>query len=434
MTFAHEAVAALPSGANADAALIRAMCERRFAYVLDASEDSRNFVAVDPVSGVLPLYLIQNAILFQYDSTDSTTVWDGVTCLVTSDGKRYKTNGVTVPYSVLSRTTSAQPGSPTVGDNYIIPTAATGAAWAGQDGKIGLYGPRGWQFAVSPIGREIYVRDVDAYYHRNTSGVWTGGVGSIALQTNSVTIQNVLGAKASFTLKVENRTTNSPPASPTAPTAYIIGPSPTGAWAGNAGVLAVCLVNGSFTLIGPDEGDQVYDKATQTFYTFRSSAWQAEAGAWLVFKQAFTQGTGSVSSTGGTSYAYSATTAPSKTTNPNRLDDTGASITHTARKTGALLRIKYRARIATASVVDGGSGAATIGLCLDSNAAAIGWDIVPFGPVGAAGPVSLMSHGEFVVSAIDTNSHIYSISLFNSTTGASIGSIDHRLLTLEEAS
>ncbi|MGJ5032364.1 DUF2793 domain-containing protein [Bradyrhizobium sp. HKCCYLS2038] len=278
MPFNHEAVAALPSGANADAALIRAMCERRFAYVLDTGEDSRNFVAVDPSSGVVPLYLIQSGNLFQYDSADSTTTHDGVTCLVSSDGKRYKTNAIAAPYAVLSRTVTAQPSSPTSGDSYIVPTAATGAAWAGQDGKIAIYTARGWQFAISPIGREIYVRDVDTYYHRNASGTWTAGVGAVALQTGSVTLPNVLGATASFVIKVENQTTNAPPVSPSTPTAYIIGPSPTGSWSGNAGKLAICLTAGSFTIIAPATGDQVYDKARGAVFQFNGTAWTATNG------------------------------------------------------------------------------------------------------------------------------------------------------------
>lgn len=42
--------------------------------------------------------------------------------------------------SVKSRSTTAQPGSPTNGDRYIIPASATGAAWAGKaTGTVAYY-------------------------------------------------------------------------------------------------------------------------------------------------------------------------------------------------------------------------------------------------------------------------------------------------------
>lgn len=285
MTFNHEAVAALPVSGAADKAALRALNTRRAIYVLSGSESATDFVAVDPATGVVPLRISQNNIEFLYDSTDTTTVHDGVTCLVTSDGKRYKSGTIAPPNSVLDKDTVAQPGSPSVGDRYIVPAAATGAAWSGQDGKIAIYTAAGWKFAVSPIGRFIYVEDETAYYHRNASGVWTAGVGSLPLAANSVKITNVLGTNASYVIKVENQTTNAPPGSPVAPVAYVIGPSPTGAWAGNAGKLAVCLVNGAFTIITPVAGDVVYDKARNASFQFNGTAWVAANGVFIDTKR-----------------------------------------------------------------------------------------------------------------------------------------------------
>jgi hypothetical protein len=291
MSVNHEAVAALPAGSNADAALIRAMCERRFAYALGATEDAQALVAADPTSGVVPLYLIQNSTLFAYDSTDSTTTHDGVTCLVSFDNKRFKSGTIVPPYSVLTRGTTAQPASPSVGDRYLIPTAATGADWAGKDGKIGIFTAAGWRFAVSPIGRFLYVEDETTVYHRNTSGAWTAGVGSVALGANSVTLQNILGANASSVIKVENQTTNAPPASPSAGVSYIIGPSPTGSWAGNAGKLATCLTAGSYTIIAPVAGDTVYDKSLLKAITFTGTSWDAVNNALVLLSTGIVSGT-----------------------------------------------------------------------------------------------------------------------------------------------
>ncbi len=284
MTFAHEAVAALPVLTSADKALIRALVTRRYAYALTSGESATDFVAVDPDAGTIPLYLIQNNILFQYDSTDTTTAHDGVTCLVTSDGKRYKSDTITYPWSVDDKDRTAQPVSPapSVGDRYIIPTAATGTDWAGQDGKIGIYTAAGWRFATVPIGRFVYVEDETAFYHRNASGVWTAGVGSLAYGAASIPITAVIGATASFIVKVENQTTNTPPASPVAPVAYIIGSAPTGAWAGNVAKLAICLVSGTFTIITPAEGDEVYDKAQDKNFRWNGSSWISASGAFTI--------------------------------------------------------------------------------------------------------------------------------------------------------
>src|SRR5258708_3575313 len=102
MSTNHEAVAALPVLGAADKALVRAMAARRFVYCLDTSESVTNFVAVDPNAGTLPLYLLQNSVLFQFDPLDTTTPNDGITCLVTSDGKRYKVGDKTAFIGLLA--------------------------------------------------------------------------------------------------------------------------------------------------------------------------------------------------------------------------------------------------------------------------------------------------------------------------------------------
>lgn len=280
MTIAHDAIAALPTAGGANHALIRSMATKRFAYCLSASENVTGFVAVDPDTGALPLYLIQNNILFQYDSTDSTTVNDGVTCLVTSDGKRYKAATIAYPWAVLSYATSAQPVSPSVGDSYLLPIASTGAQWSGKDGDVAIYTAAGWQFAVVPIGRGLYVRDVDARYYRNASGTWTRGIGTLPYSAATIPTASIIGMAGTLIRKVENQTTNTPPISPALGVAYIIGSSPTGAWSGNAGKLAVCDVAGAFVIFTPTDGDIVYDKALKLNYSWSTtfSAWVSALG------------------------------------------------------------------------------------------------------------------------------------------------------------
>jgi hypothetical protein len=356
LSFNHEAVAALPVASNADKALIRALCTRRFAYSLDASESAANFIAVDPATGVIPLNLIQNNISFQYDSTDSTTIADGVTCLVTAGGKRYKAASVAPPYSVLTRATVAEPGSPAVGDTYLIPTAATGADWAGKDGQIGTYTARGWVFVTMPIGCSIYVKDENAFYYRAASGTWTAGVGSIAIGAGGVNITNMLGAKASFVVKVENQTTNAPPASPVTPTAYVIGPSPTGAWSGLAGQLAICLAAGTFTIIAPVAGDQVYDKARNTLFQYNGTTWVSAVGA--IVGTAYNQFTSST----GLSGSYSASTSVPQTSGGDAL----MNISYTMKSTTNRLRIRFSGMVSTSA-----AAVITAAFFLNSNSNAI---------------------------------------------------------------
>lgn len=90
MSVNHDAVAALPVGGQAGKALTRSMVVKRFPYGVVAASDVNNLVAVDPADGTIPLYVLLEGNLLQFDPLDTTTADDGITCLVTSDGKRYK--------------------------------------------------------------------------------------------------------------------------------------------------------------------------------------------------------------------------------------------------------------------------------------------------------------------------------------------------------
>jgi hypothetical protein len=77
--------------------------------------------------------------------------------------------GAVVQLSVLSKTTDV-PASPSNGDRYIVPAAATGA-WSGQDGKIAVYIEGAWTFYQPAEGWRAWVVDIteeDVY----TSGAW----------------------------------------------------------------------------------------------------------------------------------------------------------------------------------------------------------------------------------------------------------------------
>lgn len=417
MSFPHEVIAALPTAASADKELLRALLTRRFAYCLAPTEVASNFVAKDPVSGIPPLNLIQNGTLYAYDETDSTTAPSAV-CLVTNDACRYKSGVVEPPYSVLSRV-SAQPADVDVsdGDRLLLLSGVTGVDFAGKAGQIAVRKGAKWYFAISPIGRRLYVENEDGYYYRNAAGVWTAGNGSIALAANSVKITNVLGAKASFVIKVENQTTNAPPASPVAPVAYIIGPSPTGAWAVKAGQLAYCLVDGSYTYIVPATGDEVYDKSIKTAIRFNGTAWTSSAGAILYHDFVATPGNGSQTNSGSVYYSVGFTTDP-LTSQYHTRDD--VSITYAATHTGAKMRFTYRFRYGNADFN-------AVGILRDSVSNSVIWTL---GPNGGSG-VQVREYS-FIMLAPDASSHVYKAAVWLKGPSDLFGTLDSRLFQIEE--
>lgn len=79
---------------------------------------------------------------------------------------RWRALDALIQPNALSATTAAQPGSPDDGDTYLVPTGATGADWAGQDGAIARYSTvaEAWEFFTPREGWAIYVQDGDALW------------------------------------------------------------------------------------------------------------------------------------------------------------------------------------------------------------------------------------------------------------------------------
>lgn len=336
--------------------------------------------------------------------------------------------------SVITKSVSAQPASPTIGDRYLIPTAATGADWAGKDGRIGIFTAAGWFFATLTVGKSLYVEDEDAFYYRNTLGAWIPGVGSIALGAGSVAITSIIGVNASFIVKVENQTTNAPPASPTAGIAYIIGPSPTGSWAGNAGKLAMCLVDGAYTIIQPVVGDQVYDKSLKVTAAFTGTGWTTSAGIWIGGNRVKSQAGPTTAFTGSVTYTYSDSTAP--TASVAQMFD-AVTLSYAAKRSGATLRLHYSADVAYLDNPGGGGGPGTTGdfviaLYRDSEANAIDWQ-----RVNITGAENRHLDHWFNVTAPSTASYTYKIGLsvkYDSTTSwTAPNTVKRRLFEIEEA-
>lgn len=276
-------VAALPignsPGNNADKTLLRNMLVQRTAYVVDSASDAADLVAVDPATGVIILVIICLGRNFLYDPSDTTSVHDGVSVLVTSDGKRYKlaAESDVLVYGVLDRlgTPPATSPPPAIGSAYLITVGATGA-WAGHDNEVTVMTARGWEFIVLEIGRLVYVEDEDAYYRKKADGTVSIGMGNNAIAAGSILPSQLQGGGDHIIWSVVNQTTNTPPAV-TNGAQYIIGSSPTGAWAGNPAKIAHGE-NGVWVIYSPANGWLAYDQSLNEFYRYNGSAWITSGG------------------------------------------------------------------------------------------------------------------------------------------------------------
>jgi hypothetical protein len=432
----NEIVTALPVDEAADKEVLRQWAVTRVAYCLAPSEDSQDFVAIDPSGAGTTPALIQNGMIYGLDDADSTTDHDGVTCLVSYDAKRYKLEtGTRVPFNVLDKDLTAPPTSPapSYGDAYLIYGTPTGT-WAGQGGKIAIFTARGWSHATVPLGFLVFVRDENAYYHRDSAGAWTLGTGVRTLGANSVVLSNAVGFGRNFI--VENQTTTAPPASPSTGDSYVIAPSATGNWLGLDGKVAICEDGATFTVYTPGLGWLIYDKALKSSFTWNGTAWLSTAGTWIDRKATAltTNGSSSLSAPGGL-YVYSFTTAP--TTSQRRVVD-NVTLSFAAKRSGATLRFEYSASFTSAltgslSVTD---SPLTIALFRDSGSAAIAWIVAPGGI--AAQSVSAPMMARFEVSAPDASAHTYTIAIMSGAANASANMLDvslfgRRLLTVQEA-
>lgn len=79
-------------------------------------------------------------------------------------------------------------------------------------------------------------------------------------------------------LSVKARTLASPPATPAEGERYIVGASPTGAWAGAADKVAA-FVDGGWAFFTPGAGWRAWDEAAREFVAHDGAGWRREPGA-----------------------------------------------------------------------------------------------------------------------------------------------------------
>lgn len=82
---------------------------------------------------------------------------------------------------IITRTSTAPPGSPVNGGLYYVPTSPTGA-WSGQSGKLALYFASAWTFITPATGAVLYSTE-DKQQMRWTGSAWVPVLAKIGLAT-----------------------------------------------------------------------------------------------------------------------------------------------------------------------------------------------------------------------------------------------------------
>lgn len=415
----HEAIDALPTVGNKDPQILRNFLIKRVTYNFADADDPTAWDALDGVTGAIPLAVAFQGVHFFLDPDDTTSVHDGTTVVVTNDGYRYKADGTDyVVKSVLDKDLTAPPGAPTLGDAYIVAAAATGA-WAGHDDEIGIYTARGWRFATARIGQLVLIEDEATFYHWSVGGTWTAGLGNYEPPAGSVTSTSLLGGRTHWV--VENQTTNTPPASPGDGVAYIVGGSPTGAWAGSAAKIAVAK-DGAWTIYTPGEGWTAYDRALNLTYVYTGTAWAALSQGYSRVGEALDTASAGLSRSNGSSngYNYSATTAPTSTGQSIWIETLTLAVQ--ADFSGQVLDVDYECTLDPGAItgVGSASGASlTVACFIDSETNARDWQLIAAFPgdgawVNTAATWSIRNACRFVnvrfkVTLADTSAHTLKI-------------------------
>lgn len=270
-----------PLNPTGDQGALREALTIRAPYVLASSEDPTDFVATDPDSGAVTRALVFNGQLFYLNPADTTTAHDGISVLVSNDGKRYFRDGTPgVPYSVLSRDENEPPGGESLGDAYLVPDAPTGD-WSAHAKAIAVLTARGWEYIAPRVGQLLFVEDEALWVHYSAAGSWVVGFGSVPVSDDSVLPASRLGGKTHW---IVESVENTPPDLDLVAdgVSFIIGPAPTDEWAGHAGKLAMARGD-DWIIVAPTEGYTAYDQDAGGVFIFNGAEWAAPGTANVQF-------------------------------------------------------------------------------------------------------------------------------------------------------
>lgn len=225
---------------------------------------------VDLSSGDVPLAMVASATgyVYFYNADDTTTADDGLTCLVSADGRRYiLADATAIAISSVLDLTNTPPGSPAAGDAYVVGTSPSGA-WVGHAKDIALYTPRGWVFATPRVGCALLNEATGLNIQYSAAGTW--GAMATSLDVDAVTPE-LMFAWGGLPVEAQQ---NAPP-SLTTGLYYLVGTSPSGAWVGHSNDVAYTLDAVSWSFLDAYDGASVFNKATDTALT-----WFDATGDW----------------------------------------------------------------------------------------------------------------------------------------------------------
>jgi hypothetical protein len=151
---------------------------------------------------------------------------------------------------LTDRLAGTPPGSPVNGRSYHLGTSPTGD-WSGHGGEIASYYD-GWLFTGPHGGMVAFVDDEKIWmvYSSTDSKWWPIGLD----------VQKVF--------YVTQIALDTPPGSPAEHDVYVIGPTPSGAWASNANDIAYYF-NGVWVFVDPLPGATIiYDKNTDAWWGY----------------------------------------------------------------------------------------------------------------------------------------------------------------------
>ena len=411
MPFNTTARDALSVGGNKYASSLLAGIEGEYVWTPQPSQ-----TVTDLVPG-LTRVIAYGGKLFVRDDADTTTPHDGVACIVTQGGVRFKVTdygqGPTVRRFAVLAITTTPPASPAVGDTHIVGVGASGV-WAGKDGKVSHRTSAGWVYVTPKLYDEAHVAAISQIYHFNASSAWVAGVPALSIADASVPFTKLMHGLG---FAVENQTTNAPPGSPSDKVAYIIGPSPSGAFAGHAFKIAY-YISASWLIVTPQIGWHVYDKTLKTEVVYGVAGWELTLSGYVNIAESSIANSTGVSQGGGY-YGFSAT-AP--TTSNMLLQH---SMSYTPSRAGRKIEIEVQIGSTNATSTSGVSTDCNIevnyGLFIDSNATAEDWAQSHFDRWTASSAPSRLTIGggarmTFVWTAPDAS--IHTIKLYGAASGS----------------
>jgi hypothetical protein len=412
---------AFPLSSNWVAATVRSKLAEQSIFCTDDPDLSGEDFSVQPYAAVAVFGPDGDLELYAFDAGDTTTADDGgVSCIVVS-GRRYKKRAeVIVRDSALSATTTAQPGSPALGDTYIVPAAPSGADWAGQAETVAVYTARGWLFRQPFVGMIVYVEDDASFWHYGASGDWSAGLPIGVIPDGGIAPRKL--AEPFAILKVVDQRNAPPGSAPTAGTMYQVGTSPTGAFSGHPNEVA--RYNGlAYEFLVPAEGDTIYRLDQATLYSYRSGVWVRtvlQPGVSQVFYTTNTGSTGTINTATPANLVSQSITVPAGSGTHVKVDLTFFTGTYSQ---AANTTIEFGIRVDTASTL------AFVGKTIN----------YPTGPVsvlgngGAGSPMGLLFNSDtpvihrdgylgvsFIAPVPDSSAHTYSVSMRRSVGAAAV--------------